>query len=87
MATLEQEVLEKFSQLDPAAKLRVKSAIVREVETNIHPSEEREVAQRLGEIESIRQQIRKDNNGEWPIQSGDALAILRQIREGDDECW
>lgn len=88
MSVLEKEILEKFSLLDSDAKERVRNAIVRE-ETNPKGDAKKpfDLEEWLASVEELRAGIRKRNGGEWPIAAGSSIEILRQIRDGEDECW
>lgn len=85
MSALEQEIIEKFHLLQPAAKLRVKAIIEQEIESEPQQAEASafDYAAWMREVDSIRQQIRASVGGE---QLGiDVVGILRDLRDGEDE--
>lgn len=88
MSVLEKEILEKFSLLDSDAKVRVRNAIVRgETDPEVSVKKPFDLEEWLASVEELRARIREENGGEWPIAAGSSIEILRQIRDGEDECW
>lgn len=80
MSTLEHEVIEKFYQLDKDARQRVRTVIERETEADTKPFD---FDAWVRDVEAIREQIRASNGGVFPFV--DAVTLLRQIRDGEDE--
>jgi hypothetical protein len=84
MSTLEREIIEKFHQLQPAAKLRVRALIEQEVaEFNQPDVPEFNYAAWLHDVEALRQQIRTSHGDKLPPM--DVVGMLRDIRDGEDE--
>lgn len=82
MSALEREILEKFHQLQPAAKQRVWALIEQEAVA------EREQAEFdydswFRTVETLRQQIRASQSNKLPTV--DVIGMLRDIRDGEDE--
>jgi hypothetical protein len=80
MNTLEREIMDKFHQLQPAAKLRVR-ALIEQVMTQ--EAEVFDYDTWFREVEALRQQIRaihEDN-----LTSLDAVGILHDMRDGENE--
>jgi hypothetical protein len=88
MSALEQEIVEKFHLLSPAAKQRVRALIEQEVPAD---SADSEVVDRsdfdydawFQRIEVLRNEIRASQDGSMP--SIDVVGMLRDIRDGEDE--
>jgi len=84
MATLEEEVLEKFGQLDPAAKQRVRIALDSGQIHQVNQSDEVfDFDAWIARVEKIREQIRQENGGVFPQM--DVVQMLHEIRDGNDE--
>jgi len=83
MSTLEQEIIEKFHQLQPAAKRRVRAVIDREViaDSETVSAPEFDYSAWFRNVEALREEIRS-SRGEAPI---DVIGLLRDIRDGEDE--
>jgi hypothetical protein len=83
MSALEQEIIEKFHKLQPAAKQRVLALIQREVAEDKVDASEFDYAAWFSRVEAIRQEIYSSPaNKQAPI---DAVGMLREIRDGEDE--
>lgn len=82
MSALENEIVEKFHQLDQAAKERVRKMIGRETGKE-RQSEAFNDASWSREIEAVRQQIRQSHGVVFPEVG--AVGMLRDIRDGEDE--
>ena len=79
MNTLEQEIIEKFRQLDQEARQRVRALIVeQDADAAVFDFDTW-----AAEVESIRQQIRASHGDQFPKTS--VVDILRDIRDGEDE--
>ena len=79
MNTLEQEIIDKFRQLDQEAKQRVRALIVQqEADTAVLDFDTW-----AAEVETIRQQILASHGDQFPEIS--VVDILRDIRDGEDE--
>jgi hypothetical protein len=79
MNTLEQEIIEKFRQLDQEAKQRIRALLI---------EQKADVAvfdfdAWTAEVETIRQQIHVAHGEQFPEIS--VVDILRDIRDGEDE--
>ncbi len=85
MSALEREIIEKFHQLQPAAKLRVRALIEQEGASEFNQADVSEFnyAAWLRDIEMLRQQIRSSHADKLPPM--DVVAMLRDIRDGEDE--
>ncbi|MBI1256201.1 MAG: hypothetical protein GC204_01900 [Chloroflexi bacterium] len=81
MSALEREIIEKFHQLQPDAKQRVRAFIEQEMEQADSSAFDYEAWMR--DAEALRQQIRIDHGGKLPVI--DVVGILRDIRDGEDE--
>ena len=83
MSTLEQEIIEKFHQLHPAAKQRVRAVIDQEVisESDIAKTSAFDYTTWFRDVEALREQLRI-SRGDAPI---DVVGMLRDIRDGEDE--
>ncbi len=85
MSALEREIVEKFQQLQPAAKQRVRMII------DLQADEEAKQAQAStfdfaawqNSVDALRQQIRDSHAGKLPAM--DVVGMLRDIRDGEDE--
>jgi len=83
MATLEQEVLDKFNQLDPVAKQRVKRKIQDEdLTTDDRSSTHFDFETWLARVDEIRERVRIRNGGVFPKM--DVVQMLREIRDEDE---
>lgn len=79
MDALEQEVIEKFHQLDKAAQQRVREIILRETE----PPAPFDYAAWFRRMEALRSRLQPSSRqASTPI---DVVSILRNIRDGEDE--
>lgn len=81
MTTMEQEVVEKYYQLDRNAKARVRAQI--EQTTTEALQEPFDWEAWFKEVDAIREQMRVENGGTFP--QIDVVQMLREIRNGDDE--
>jgi hypothetical protein len=84
MTTLEQEIVGKFHQLDPAAQQRVRHVIEQEstiAEMNDMPPFDYEAW--FQDMEVLRQEIKDTHEGIMP--SIDVVSILRDILDGNNE--
>ena len=79
MSALEQEIIEKFYRLDKEAQARVRAQIVQEAESK--PSKF-DWNQWFAEIDALRETAR-DEHGNLPFV--DAVTLLREIRNGEDD--
>lgn len=82
MSALEREIMERFHQLQPAAKQRIRALIEQETVTKVEQAEF-DYEGWFRNIETLRQQIRASQGDQLP--SMDVVGILRGIRDGDDE--
>jgi hypothetical protein len=78
MQSPEQEIIEKFHQLPHDAQIRVRAMLAAEA---ANPAFDFDAWVR--DIETVRAQIRE--SGGSLVAGEDAIAMLRDIREGDDE--
>jgi len=85
MSALEQEIIEKFQQLQPAEKQRVRALIEQEMdsEARLPDASTFDFGAWAGTVEAVRQKIRADNDGKLPVI--DVVDMLREIRDGEDE--
>lgn len=83
MNELEREIIEKFHQLDKDAQQRIRVLIDQEAESEQGRVESFDYAAWLQDIEGLREQIRASHAGKFP--SIDAIGLLREIRDGEDE--
>jgi hypothetical protein len=82
MSALEREIVDKFHQLQPAAKQRVRALIEQETAAE----DERVTFDYDGwfrNVETLRQQIRASQSNKLPPV--DVVGMLRDIRDGEDE--
>lgn len=82
MSALEREIMEKFHQLQPAARQRIRALIEQATTTEI----EQDTFDYDGwfrNVETLRQQIRASQGDK--LTSVDVVGILRDIRDGEDE--
>lgn len=77
MSALEREIIEKFQQLQPAAKQRVRALIEQDIASITFDYDAW-----FRDVETLRQQIRTNQAGSTPL---DVVGILRDIRDGEDE--
>jgi hypothetical protein len=85
MSALEQEIIEKFHQLQPAAKRRVRAVIDQEVilESETVSAAEFDYAGWVRNIEALREEIRRTRGDTLPPT--DVVGLLRDLRDGEDE--
>lgn len=85
MSALEQEIIEKFHQLQPAAKERVRALIEQEAASAVEEPDASafDYAAWFRDVETLRQQIHADHEDKLP--SVDVVGMLRDIRDGEDE--
>jgi len=85
MSVLEREIIEKFHQLQPAAKQRVRALIEQAVAAESEPADGSafDYAAWFGAVEVLRQQIRASHGDKLPRM--DVVGMLRDIRDGEDE--
>jgi len=83
MNTLEREIIEKFHQLEPDAKLRVRALIEQEIasESSQTVATEFDYDAWFRDGEALRQQIRASHDNTMP--SIDVVGMLREIRDGE----
>lgn len=80
MATLEQEVLEKYRQLDPKAKQRVRRVINHEIESDsVAAGSGFDFDKWYADLEEIHEKIRQDHGGVFP--KIDTVQLLREVRD------
>ncbi len=84
MSALEREIIEKYNQLQPDAKQRVRALIERDQDVELKRSDasEFDFEAWTENIEAIRADIRANNNGILPAM--DVVDMLREIRESGD---
>jgi hypothetical protein len=85
MSALEREILEKFHQLPPAAKRRVRALIEQDVASEFNPADGLafSYAAWMRDVEALRQQIRTGYGDNRPPIN--VVGMLRDIRDGEDE--
>ena len=83
MDTVEQEIIEKFNQLQPDAKERVLARIGHGADAKTHSALKFDFAAWSHEIDNIRQQIQASHEGVFPRV--DVVEMLRELRDGEDE--
>lgn len=85
MSALEREIIEKFHQLQPAAKQRVRALIEQELASGIEPVDASafDYDAWFRDVEMLRQQIRATHGDKLPPM--DVVGMLREIRDGEDE--
>jgi hypothetical protein len=85
MSALEREIMEKFHQLQPAAKQRIRALIEQETAAEVESPDRFtfDYAAWFRDVEKLRQQIRSSHGNALPAM--DVVGMLRDIREGDDE--
>jgi hypothetical protein len=82
MSALEREIMEKFHQLQPAAKQRVRALIEQETVAEVeHGAFDYDEWFRT--VETLRQQIRASQDNKLPPV--DVVGMLRDIHDGEDE--
>jgi hypothetical protein len=79
MDALEQEVIEKFHQLDKAAQQRVREVILRATE----PPAPFDYAAWFRRMEALRSEVQQRRGQE--LAAVDVVSILRDIRDSEDE--
>lgn len=82
MSALEREIIEKFHQLQPAAKQRVRELIEQEIAAEVEQVEF-DYDRWFRNVETLRQQIRVSHGNKLPPM--DVVGMLRDIRDGEDE--
>jgi hypothetical protein len=85
MNTLEREIIEKFQQLAPDAKQRVRAYIEQEIgETTEQAGDtEFDYERWMRDVKALRQEIfASQGHKRTPI---DVVGMLREIRDGEDE--
>jgi hypothetical protein len=82
---LEREIIEKFKQLQPAAKQRVRALIEQEAAAEAEQPDRSafDYDSWLRDVEILRRQIRAARDERLP--PFDVAAALRDIRDGEDE--
>jgi hypothetical protein len=85
MSALEREIIEKFQQLQPAAKQRVRLIIDQQADQEVKHAQATtfDFATWLEGVDALRQQIRDSQDGKLPAM--DIIEILCDIRDGEDE--
>lgn len=85
MSALEREIIEKFQQLQPAAKQRVRMIIDQQADEEAQQSQAStfDFAAWHNGIEAVRQQIRDSRGDKLPEM--DVVGMVRDIRDGEDE--
>ena len=84
MSALEREIIEKFHQLQPAAKQRVWALIEQEVALTTKQTEVAfDYATWSEDIKGLRQQIRATHEDMLPPL--DVIGMLRDMRDGEEE--
>ncbi|MBI5670852.1 MAG: hypothetical protein HZC41_22905 [Chloroflexi bacterium] len=80
MSALEREIIEKFNQLQPAAKQRVRALIERELASEVEPvsASAFDYDAWFRDVETLRQQIRAAHADRLPPV--DVVGMLRDIR-------
>lgn len=84
MSALEREIIEKFQQLQPAAKQRVRLVIDRQADKVAQQAQAStfDFAAWQDGMEAVRQQIRDSHAGKLPTI--DVVGMLREIRGDED---
>lgn len=85
MSALEREIIEKFLQLQPDAKQRVRALIEQEAALELEQADRTafDYAGWFREVETLRQEIHtRYGDKQSPV---DVVGILRDIRDGEDE--
>ncbi len=85
MSTLEREIIEKFHQLQPAAKQRVRALIEQEIASEVEQADTSafDYAAWFSNVEAVRKQISASYGDKLPAM--DVVGMLRDIRDGEDE--
>jgi hypothetical protein len=85
MSALEHEIIEKFHQLQPAAKLRVRALIEQETASELNQADilKFNYAAWARDVDTLRQQIHTSHGDKLPPM--DVVGMLRDIRDGEDE--
>ena len=85
MSTLEREIIEKFHQLQPAAKQRVRALIEQEIASEVEQADTTafDYAAWFSNVEAVREQIRASHRDKLPAM--DVVGMLRDIRDSEDE--
>jgi hypothetical protein len=82
LSALEREIIEKFHQLHPAAKQRIRALIEQEISVEVEATEF-DYDGWLRNVETLRQQLHTTQGHQHPTL--DVVGMLRDIREGEDE--
>jgi len=82
MSTLEREIIEKFHQLQPAAKQRIRALIEQETVVEVEQAAF-DYDRWFRNVETLRQEIRASQGGK--LAPVDVVGMLRDIRDGEDE--
>jgi hypothetical protein len=85
MSALEREIIEKFHQLPPDAKQRVRALIEQEVASEVEQADAStfDYPAWVQDVEALRQQIHVSHESNMPPI--DVVGMLRDIRDGEDE--
>lgn len=83
MSVPDQEIIEKFRQLPPAAKQRVLALIEKELTSEHKQVKPFDYAALMRGVETLRQQVRANHADKMP--PADVVGMLRDIRDGEDE--
>jgi hypothetical protein len=85
MSALEQEIIEKFQQLQPDAQQRLLALIEQEIalKSRQDKASHFDYATWLRDVETLREQIQASQGNMIPAD--DVVSILRDIRDGEDE--
>jgi hypothetical protein len=85
MSALEREIMEKFHQLQPAAKQRIRALIEQETAAEVEWADVStfDYDSWFRNVETLRQQIHASQGDKLPPV--DVVGMLRDIRDGEDE--
>ena len=85
MSALEREIMEKFHQLQPAAKQRVRALIEQETASEVEQVDvfAFDYDAWFRDVETFRQQIHTSQGDKLPPM--DVVGMLRDLRDGEDE--
>lgn len=85
MSALEQEIIEKFQQLQPAAKRRVRAVIdqAESADSDAVSTSEFDYAAWFHTVEILRDEIHS-SRGQTKTPN-DVVGLLRDIRDGEDD--
>ncbi|MEO8394839.1 MAG: hypothetical protein ABI700_17725 [Chloroflexota bacterium] len=86
MSAIEREILEKFHQLQPDAKQRVRALIEQEIASEGEQADLSifDYAAWMSDAEALWQQIRASHGDQLPAI--DVVGMLRDIRDGESVC-